>query len=67
MPQEFFLRCSDGHYYVASLQTIRWRSMHIGTTQYRTCPVDHRWRKAVFVNPNELTKDEFEQAVAHRV
>jgi hypothetical protein len=41
-PEELFLRCSDGHFYMASLQTIRWRSMHIGTTQYRPYPVDRK-------------------------
>jgi hypothetical protein len=66
-PGELFLKCSDGHFYIASLQTIRWRSVHIGTTQYRPCPVDRKWRKAVFVNPASLTKDELEQASAYRV
>jgi hypothetical protein len=66
-PQELFLKCSDGHFYIASLQAIRWRSMHIGTTQYRRCPIDNKWRKAVFVNPRELSKDELDQATAYRV
>ena len=67
MPEELFLRCSDGHVYIASLQTIRWRSMHFGVTQFRQCPVDHKWRKAQFVNPRELTKSEREQAANYRV
>jgi hypothetical protein len=41
--------------------------MHIGTTQYRPCPVDRKWRKAVFVHPRELTKEQLEQASAYRV
>lgn len=66
-PGDLFLKCSDGHVYMASMQTIRWRSMHIGTTQYRRCPIDNKWRKAVFVNPRELTKDQLDQAAANRV
>lgn len=66
-PELYHLRCSDGHLYTASLQTIRWRSLHIGTTQYRRCPVDRKWRKAVFVNSGLLTDAELEQAAAHRV
>jgi hypothetical protein len=67
MPREFILRCSDGHYYTASMQTIQWRTMHIGTTQFRRCAVDRRWRKAVFVNPGELTGGQLDQAPTHRV
>lgn len=67
MTEELYLRCSDGHVYIASLQTIRWRSMHFGLTQFRPCPVDHKWRKAKFVNPSELTAVEREQAANHRV
>ena len=66
-PGDLFLKCSDGHVYTASMQTIRWRSMHIGTTQYRRCPIDNKWRKAVFVNPRELTKDQLDRAAANRV
>jgi hypothetical protein len=66
-PQELFLKCADGHFYMASLQTIRWRSVHFGTTQFRPCPVDRKWRKAVFVNPASLTPDELAQAQGYRV
>lgn len=67
MDREFYLRCSDGHYYIASLDAIRWRSMHIGTTQFRPCPVDRKWRKAQFVDPRTLTQPELEEAATHRV
>lgn len=73
MPQELLLRYSDGYYYIASLKIIR--SIHfdgvlcisVGTRQFRPCPVDRKWRKAVFVNPRELTEDQLEQASAYLV
>jgi hypothetical protein len=67
MDRELYLKCSDGHYYIASLETIRWRSMHFGYTQFRRCPVDGKWRKANFVDPRTLTPAELEEAATHRV
>lgn len=61
------LRCSDGHLYVASRDALLWRTMHFGTKQLRPCPVDHKWRVAVFVDPRELSKAELEQAESVRV
>ena len=66
-PGIYQLRCSAGHVYTASLQVIRWRSLHIGTTQYRRWPVYRKWRRAVFVNPGTLTGTELEQEAARRV
>lgn len=68
MPREFILECSDGHYYTASPQTVRWRSIHIGTTQFRPCGVDRKLRKAVIVrSASELTSGQLQQAAAHHV
>ena len=61
------LRCSDGHLYLASRDALLWRSIHFGTKQFRPCPVDHKWRVAVFVDPRELTRAELEQAQSYRI
>ena len=66
-PGDMILRCSDGHLFVASRDTLLWRSIHFGTKQFRPCPVDHRWRFAVFVNPRELTDAERQQAESNRI
>jgi hypothetical protein len=63
---DLFLRCGDGHLYLASRDTLRWRTVHFGSTQFRPCPVDGRWRAAQFVDPATLTSAELEQAAAHR-
>jgi hypothetical protein len=47
--------------------SVLWRSIHFGTKQFRPCPVDHRWRFAVFVNPRELTDAERQQAEGNRI
>jgi hypothetical protein len=66
-PGIYHLRCSAGHVYTTSLQAIRWRSLQIGTTQYRRCPAGRKWRRAVFVNPGTLTGSDLEQEAARRV
>ena len=67
LPARLILRCSDGHLYTASRDTLLYRSIHFGTTQFRPCPVDHRWRIAKFVDPNTLSLAELEQAETNAV
>lgn len=64
---DLFLRCSDGHLYLASRDTLRWRTIHFGARQWRPCPVDGRWRVAEFIDPVELSRPELEQAASHRI
>jgi hypothetical protein len=64
---DLFLRCSDGHLYLASRHTLLWRTIHFGAKQLRPCPVDGRWRIAEFVDPSTLSRGELEQAAAHRI
>jgi Protein of unknown function (DUF3887) len=61
------LRCSDGHLYTASRSALLWHSVHIGTQQFRPCPVDGKWRVAVFVEPAELSQAELEQAKRYSI
>jgi hypothetical protein len=64
---DLHLRCGDGHLYLASRDTLRWRTVHFGSRQFRPCPVDGRWRVAEFVDPATLSSAELEQAAAHRI
>jgi hypothetical protein len=66
LPAHMILRCSDGHLYTITHDDLLWRSVHIGVTQFRWCPVDHKWRKANFVDPNTLTREELEETRFHR-
>lgn len=65
-PKHMILRCSDGHLYTVTHSDLLWRSVHIGTTQYRWCPADHKWRSAGFVDPSTLTRAELEEARLYR-
>jgi hypothetical protein len=64
---DLFLRCADGHLYLASRSTLRWATIHFGAKQLRPCPVDGRWRLAEFVDPATLSRAELDQAAAHRI
>lgn len=61
------LRCSNGHLYTAARDALLYRSIHFGTTQFRPCPVDHKWRTAKFVDLNTLTLAELEEAQSNSV
>ena len=67
LPARLVLRCSDGHLYTATRDTLLYRSIHFGTTQFRPCPVDHRWRTARFVDMSTLTRPELEEAERNAV
>jgi hypothetical protein len=67
LPARLILRCSDGHLYTAARDTLLYRSIHFGTTLFRPCPVDHRWRTARFVDLNTLTRSELEEAETNAV
>jgi hypothetical protein len=67
LPARLILRCSDGHLYTATRDTLLYRSVHFGTTQFRPCPVDHKWRLAKFVDPSTLIRRELEQAERNAV
>jgi hypothetical protein len=67
LPARLVLRCSDGHLYTATRDTLLYRSIHFGTTQFRPCPVDHKWRTAKFVDLNTLTLEELEEAESNAV
>jgi hypothetical protein len=64
---DLFLRCADGHLYLASRNTLRWGTIHFGAKQFRPCPVDGRWRIAEFADPATLSRAELEQATTHRI
>jgi hypothetical protein len=58
-------RCSDGHYFVASRGKIVWASVHLLTSVYLRCPVDHRWRVARWVPRAGLTDEQVAEALRH--
>jgi hypothetical protein len=62
LPARLILRCSDGHLYTVARDTLLYRSVHFGNTQFRRCPVDHRWRMARFADLSTLTRSELEEA-----
>jgi hypothetical protein len=56
-------RCSAGHFYSANPVRATWNSIHLGPGRhFQCCPVDHRWRMAYLVHPDELTAEQLEQA-----
>jgi Protein of unknown function (DUF3887) len=67
LPARLVLRCSDGHLYTVTRDTLLYRSIHFGTTQFRPCPVDHKWRRAKFADLNALTRQELEEAESNAV
>lgn len=62
-------RCSDDHPYIAALTKALTRSpLHLGLgNRLLRCPVDHHWRMAKRVNPNELSEQQITQAREHRL
>jgi hypothetical protein len=67
LPARLVLRCSDGHLYTATRDTVLYRSIHFGNTQFRPCPVDHKWRTAKLVDLNTLSRAELEEAESNAV
>lgn len=67
LPARLVLRCSDGHLYTATRDTLLYRSIHFGTIQFRPCPVDRKWRMARFVDLSTLTLSELEEAERNAV
>lgn len=60
-PKQMIVRCSDGHLYTITYSDLLFRSVHIGTTQFRWCPADHKWRRTNFVDPASLSREELEE------
>jgi len=67
LPARLVMRCSDGHLYTATRDTLLYRSIHFGNTLFRPCPVDHKWRTAKFVDLNTLSRAELEEAESNAV
>lgn len=65
-PEHMILRCSDGHLYTVTHHDLLWRSVHFGSTQFRRCPVDRKWRRASFADPRTLSRQELEEARLYR-
>jgi hypothetical protein len=63
VPQDRIYRCSAGHLYRADPVRATWNSIHLGPGRhFQRCPVDHRWRMANRVHPEDLTAEQLEQA-----
>ena len=61
--QDRIYRCSAGHFYRADLVRTTWNALHLGPGRhFQRCPVDHRWRMAYLVPPEDLTSEQLEQA-----
>jgi hypothetical protein len=61
--QDRIYRCSAGHFCSADPVRAIWNSIHLGPGRhFQRCPVDHRWRMAYLVQPEELTSEQLEQA-----
>jgi hypothetical protein len=62
-------RCSDDHLYSASLvRALTHSPLHLGPrTRLLRCPVDHHWRMATRVNPNDLSERQLTEARQHRL
>jgi hypothetical protein len=65
MALDQIVRCSDGHLYTMSAAS-RLFSVHLGARRLQRCAVDHRWRVAENVNPNDLSDAELTEARRHR-
>jgi hypothetical protein len=61
--QDRIYRCSAGHLYSADPVRATWNSIHLGPGRhFQRCPVDHRWRMALRLHPEDLTAEQLAQA-----
>ncbi len=62
-------RCSDDHLCSTSLaKALTHSPLHLGLgTRLLRCPVDHHWRMAKRINPNDLSEQQLTQARQHRL
>lgn len=63
---EQIYRCRDGHLFVVrSYLKVHLMSARFGTSKFLRCPVDHRWRMADLISPNDLSEEQLVEAKAH--
>lgn len=56
------LRCSDGHFFVATETSRLFGSIHMGPYRLMRCPVDGKMRMCGNVPAKDLTPEQLEEA-----